>query len=279
MIGTLIGTRVEKPTPAEDASPTARRRSDAEPCRLADTLTNVLTWLTPVALTALLLQLAPDADARDTGIEDLDRIAAAALAAAEGLAPQLPGRRELAVARIDPRLRVARCGAPLQAQSAHEVVGSTQHTIRVLCPASDAGPGWTLFVPVQARYHLRVVGTITPLARGQVVREADLTYLDVTASRAETGLVLDTALAVGRQARRPIPAGSTLRQDMIEAIDVIKRGDRVVLDAGDASFRVRMQGESLQSAAAGERVRVRNSSSRRVVEGIARADGTVHIDR
>jgi flagella basal body P-ring formation protein FlgA len=51
----------------------------------------------------------------------------------------------------------------------------------------------------------------------------------------------------------------------------------VTLVGRNGSFEVRAQGKALADAGAGERVRVENLSSRRVVEGQVRADGSVLV--
>lgn len=208
--------------------------------------------------------------------QDLESIRRAALEVARALPKELPGQRTLSAAELDPRLRLPACPRPLEASAREIRNGARQTTVEVRC-ASE--PGWTLYVPVMARYRLPVVVAGAGLPRGAIVRAADVRLEERELSRTDHGLLLDVADAIGMKVRRPLNAGAALRSTSLEPQDVIRRGDRVMIDLHSASFRVRMRGESLQDAAPGERVRVRNLSSRRIVEGVAAADGSVRIMR
>lgn len=216
------------------------------------------------------------AEARAEALQDPASIRRAALAFAASLPIDMPGERSFEAAPLDPRLRLDRCPAPLEASASEHQQGTRQTTIRVHCPLA---PGWTLYVPVLARYRMPVVVAAAGLSRGEVIGREHVRLEERELSRSDLGLLQDPAEAIGMQLRRPVAGGTPLRASALEAVDVIQRGDRVVIDAVRAGFRVRMQGESLQDAAPGERVRVRNLSSRRVVQGIAGADGTVRVLR
>ena len=59
---------------------------------------------------------------------------------------------------------------------------------------------------------------------------------------------------------------------------VVRRGDQIVLLAASAgTMEVRMNGTALDDASVGEKVKVKNSSSQRVVEGIVQAPGIVKV--
>ncbi|MEE4297970.1 MAG: flagellar basal body P-ring formation chaperone FlgA [Pseudomonadales bacterium] len=227
-----------------------------------------------LARSALLCCLAPSAAL--AAHQDLDSIRRAALDVARAMPMELPGQRTLSTAELDPRLRLPACPEPLEASAREMRTGARQTTVEVSCAAE---PGWTLYVPVMAHYRLPVVVAGAGLPRGAIVRAADVRLEERELSRTDHGLLLDVADAVGMKVKRPVNAGAALRSTALEPQDVIRRGDRVVIDAFAASFRVRMRGESLQDAAPGERVRVRNLSSRRIVEGVAAADGSVRIMR
>ena len=59
---------------------------------------------------------------------------------------------------------------------------------------------------------------------------------------------------------------------------LVRRGQRVTVLAQGRGIQVRTNGKALGDAAKGERVRVENTTSRRVVEGVAIADGVVRVN-
>jgi len=58
---------------------------------------------------------------------------------------------------------------------------------------------------------------------------------------------------------------------------LVRRGDSVALLARSNGVEVRMPGRALGDAGAGERVSVRNPSSRRTIQGLVLADGEVLV--
>jgi flagella basal body P-ring formation protein FlgA len=57
----------------------------------------------------------------------------------------------------------------------------------------------------------------------------------------------------------------------------IERGQRISLVAQTAGLEVRMKGEALEDGVAGERIQVRNVSTRRVIDGVVLSATTVRV--
>jgi flagella basal body P-ring formation protein FlgA len=80
---------------------------------------------------------------------------------------------------------------------------------------------------------------------------------------------------VGMRLKRSLPMGAVLTPAYLESPMLVRRGDQVVIRADLPGMDVRASGTALGSAAAGERLRVRNESSGRIVEAIVTARGEV----
>ena len=59
--------------------------------------------------------------------------------------------------------------------------------------------------------------------------------------------------------------------------NLVRRGDRIALAWNKNGIKVSMRGQAMKDGAAGERVMVKNLSSKRVIEGIVRDSGTVVV--
>ncbi|MNI74575.1 flagellar basal body P-ring biosynthesis protein FlgA [compost metagenome] len=92
-------------------------------------------------------------------------------------------------------------------------------------------------------------------------------------------MLADPAAAIGRIARRPLPAGTLLSSNDLVAQRLIKRGDSVALVSRRGSVEVRIAGRALGDAGQNERVSVENLSSRRIVQGTVDAAGDVIVAR
>lgn len=192
--------------------------------------------------------------------QPVDSIKAAAIGA-------LPDASE-AEATLDPALRLPRCSAALVAR----VQGS--NSVEVGCP-----DGWRLFVPVRVRRSQTVLVLARGIAPGETITADAFVAERRDASRIVGAAVADPTQAVGRVARRMLPAGAVLASTDLVAQRLIRRGDNVALVSRRGGVEVRVAGKALADAGENERVTVENLSSRRVVQGIVGAAGDVWVSR
>lgn len=194
--------------------------------------------------------------------QPVDSIRAAALSTLAAAA-----RGEAVVADA---LRLPSCGQPLQAQA------TATSTVEVRCP--DSG-GWRLFVPVKVHREQTVLVLVRGIAAGEVLAMTDLSTARRDTARIAGAVLDDPAAAVGRVARRPLPAGSLLAGSDLVARRLVRRGDRVALVARHGAVEVRVAGKALGDAGESERLSVENLSSRKVMQGTVSADGDVFVTR
>lgn len=169
--------------------------------------------------------------------------------------------------RVDARLRLPACRAPLSAV----VVRPT--TVDVRCP----DPGWNLYVPVRLRRLSDVLvlrRTVTP---GEALTAADV----VVEQRDLAGIAGAGPNAVeqveGQTARRLLASGTVLAARDLVAPRAIRRGDAIALVARIGGTEVRAEGRALGDAAVGGRLNVENLGSRRIVQAWARSPGEAEV--
>ncbi len=178
------------------------------------------------------------------------------------------------VRRLDPRLRLVRCEAPLDTRipPASAVLGAL--SVAVSCQGDSP---WTIYV----RCHVTALESIPvlnkPLARNDIITVDDLDLVRQPIGQTSGGTVFEVEQLVGMQLTRALDAGATLRLSNLRKPDVIKRGQQVTLVSGAKGLEVRIAGKALGNAAEGEIVTVSNLSSGKRVQGIAHADGTVSV--
>ncbi|MEG3192946.1 flagellar basal body P-ring formation chaperone FlgA [Lysobacter sp. D1-1-M9] len=216
----------------------------------------------PPAWLAALLLLASASSAAGTAITEPDAIRQAALAAlgAEGTGSE---------ATVDPALRMARCGQPLQA------VPTSPRTVEVRC---DDAPGWRLYVPVRLRREADVVVLKTP-ARAGVPITADQLAVQRRDMSGEGAGFSDPAQLIGRLPRLSLPRGAALTEADLATGALLRRGDPVVLVSRAGGVEVRVAGRALGKATPGGTVSVENIGSRRVVRGRLIEEGVVEVTR
>ena len=176
------------------------------------------------------------------------------------------------VGHLDSRLRLSPCGTPLQASFLGGGAQSNNKTVRIVC----SGPNpWSLFVPVSVRRFERVVVLARPVEPGALLSLDDLSLEEREIGRLTAGYFTVPGQLVGKKMRRALGVGQPVTRLAVTAPRLRRRGDRVVFVTRAGGLEVRMEGEILTDGAAGDRVRVRNRRSNRIVEGELSADGTV----
>ncbi|MCU0976195.1 MAG: flagellar basal body P-ring formation protein FlgA [Steroidobacteraceae bacterium] len=223
-----------------------------------------------IAGLAVALALPGAALAADHPVEEIK-----AAAGAEALRLADPAARGLKVgeARVDPRLRLARCSRPLAAKAAPGSRAGGRATIEVSCPS----PAWRVFVPVSIAAQVPVVVAARPLPLGVALAAEDLVLAERDLHALPRGYYTRIEDAVGLEVGRAIGAGEALTPAVARAGTVVRRGQQVILLARADGISVRMKGEALADGGVGHRVRVRNLSSAREVEGIVRSAGVVEV--
>lgn len=184
-------------------------------------------------------------------------------------------RVSVRVSRLDPRLRLAACGKPLEAflPPGGQRQGNTAVGVRCSGPRP-----WSIYVPADVRVVEKVAVLAHPLARGTVLGAGDIRLEPRDTSALTSGFYTDARAVVGKQITNAVAAGSVLTPQILKAPLAIHRGERVTLLAQTAGIEVRMAGKAMGDGALGQRIRVRSLPSKRIVEGVVGRDGVVVVD-
>ncbi len=174
-----------------------------------------------------------------------------------------PGRLDdVQIHRLDSRLRLARCEVPLSVWKPRGYTSAGRLTLGVRC----AAPVWKLYVPVRLERRLKVVTTTRPIATGATLEADDLELRGQNVASLRDDYFTSVEDLIGQKARQSMRAGAVPGQRNVRHADLITRGQKLIIEATDGSVGVRMQGEALQNGREGQRIRVRNLSSQRVIE-------------
>lgn len=209
-------------------------------------------------------------------VQPLDSIAAAASRRLQAEAEAAWGGDaeatiEITVGRLDGRLRLPACSLPLETElpPGGRALGAV--AVGVRCPA----PAWSLFVPARVAVKRPVVVLAVSRPRGATLAESDLAMEARDLAALAGGYITDPDELVGKSLRRTLQARAVLLPSHAEAPELVRRGERVTLQAAAGTISVQVEGEALADGALGDRVRVRNLATRRVVEGTVGGAGLV----
>lgn len=175
---------------------------------------------------------------------------------------------------LDSRLRLKECDKPLEAfqPAGGRSLGNT--TVGVRCPGTQP---WTLYVPVKVSIYETVVVAARPLSKGMIVQDEDVQMLERDLAEIRSGYYKDLSQVIGKQVSRTISMGASITTTQVKPQMQIKRGQLISLVAVSHGLKVQMTGEALADGASGERIRVRNLNTKKVLEGIVKSSTTVQI--
>jgi len=132
-------------------------------------------------------------------------------------------------------------------------------------------------VPVRITRSASVVVLSRPAQRDTLLSAEHLTTIKRDITRLNAGYFSQVEQLIGHRLRRSVAAGSVLTPALVHQPPLIERGDRITLVSGGGGIAVRAPGEALSDASKGERLRARNLSSGKVVEGVVLGHGQIEV--
>jgi flagellar basal body P-ring formation protein FlgA len=182
---------------------------------------------------------------------------------------------QIEMAPLDNRLRLHACNTPLEAFTTNNrKVGLGKQTIGVKCSSPVT---WSLYVPVKVKVFRPVVIASQPLAANQIITKSDIRVVSLDIGSFNQGYIKNPEHIIGQQLKYRLSMGTVINPNSLKQQKIIKRGELISLVAIAGKMEVRMSGKALSDGTLGQRVRVKNLSSKRVVEGVVDGPGVIKI--
>lgn len=247
-------------------------------CRKYDAQLPRLTFRSAVFLyTALLLfttVFAIESTAHAQDWQPTDEIARAAEEFLASHVGKTDRRAKPQAGYLDTRLHLPLCDLKLEGFLRRGTKITSRTVVGVRC--SGRRP-WKVYVPVDVIVMDLVMVTKKTLARDHVLTAADVVAEERNISRLTAGYISDAAELTGQRLKHQVMGGSLITLRMLVADTVIKRGQTVTLLIQTGGLDISMSGKALMDGAVNQRIRVENSVSQRVVEGLVRSAEYVEI--
>jgi flagella basal body P-ring formation protein FlgA len=144
----------------------------------------------------------------------------------------------------------------------------------VRCPTKS---GWKLHLPVRIEVFDDVVVAATPLLKGQNIDPSVVAFKKQNIARLKNGYYARNSNINLLQARRNLVRGSVLTPANLSPRLLVRLGQRVTLVLNYNGLEIRSTGKALQSASLGQVVKVRNSQSQKIVEGVVSGEALVRV--
>jgi flagella basal body P-ring formation protein FlgA len=108
------------------------------------------------------------------------------------------------------------------------------------------------------------VVAVRPIARGDVIRAADIELRPIEASKANSGRAGFTSVdsVIGMEARQAIQAGDVVAKEAAQAPILVKRGEIVTVTSQGNGIRVRTSAKALHDGSHGELIQVESLATK-----------------
>jgi flagella basal body P-ring formation protein FlgA len=194
--------------------------------------------------------------------QSTESIAAAAVAFVEARSDQFPVSPRVTAGNLDSRLRLARCPTPLQAFEPPGGLSPGRSVVGVRCAGDTA---WKIFAPVDIALPAPVVTVARDIQRGELIEAQDVVVKEGDLARLRGQYFRDPTEVIGHRAKRNLAAAVVVTPAMIDARRLVTRGSEVTIVADAAAIQVRMSGKALAHGGRGDRIKVKNNRSGRVI--------------
>lgn len=184
------------------------------------------------------------------------------------------GRVNVRAAPLDPRVQLPRCSDTTEAFLQRGSKMSNRMVVGVRCTGERP---WKIYLTVDVVVNETIYVAARTLPRGHVLTEADVTVAERDVAMLSAGYVSKPEEILGRRLKLPLIEGRALTPRMVAADIAVRRGQSVTLTVRSDALAIRMKGKALMDGTVNQRIRVENSTSRRVVEGIVRSAEHVEV--
>jgi len=181
---------------------------------------------------------------------------------------------QVKVSPIDSRLKLKKCESPLSAFTTSDVNQNARLSVGIKCSGQKP---WSLYVTVKVKRIAALYVASTPLSKGETITEHNIQQVKRDISKLRRGFYNDSKQLIGMIAKRSIRAGTIFSSAHLNPPLIIKKGDSVDIIAKTSAITIRMTGKAMSNGAQGQRIRVKNNSSKKVIEAIAVRAGVVKV--
>ena len=178
------------------------------------------------------------------------------------------------LASLDPRLQLKPCSHDLKINftRADRIMGNTSLTISCENPVN-----WQIHLPVRVDIFDDVLVSKTPLVKGQLIDANNVKLKKMKVSSLFNGYFREIVALTGLQAKRNLARNSILTSANLQPRKLVRSGQRVIIVLNLKGLEVKSSGQALQSASLGQLIKVKNTQSNKIVEGVVTADGQITV--
>jgi len=175
------------------------------------------------------------------------------------------GKVKVAADKIDTRLNLRACAEKqLVIFNPYQTPMLNTTTLGIKC--DEEKNHWTLYVPLKITVLKSVYVAKHPIIKGAKIKAKDIYQTELDVQRLKQGYFTSSQELIGQVAKQNIPADTSFNPYNIELAKLVHKGERVTIIASNNNLSISMSGIAVDDGAFGEPVKVKNRSSKKIIE-------------
>ena len=167
-----------------------------------------------------------------------------------------------------------KCSNELEAFTSGSFRLSRQFAIGVRCNS----PSWKIYVPIKAELLTEVIVANKTILKNEVIEQHHLNKEIKPYKGSYQRYMSSMKDIVGKIAKRNIGSGKMIRASQLKTNYLVKKKQQVMIIASNERFQVQMKGIALNHGHKNDIIKVRNSSSNKIVEAVIIKPGKVKVN-
>lgn len=199
-------------------------------------------------------------------------------AAVEFVRSQIPEDvtiKEIKAGKIDYRVRFKQCSQSLEINSTMKKHIAKSWTIGIRC--SDM-PAWSIYIPVKTKLSRKMLVSNTTITRGEMLTSQNVQLIEREIRNQNYNHFSDIANVTGREARRTIRPDRVINSSMLQEALMVHKKETVLIYVKNHKLQISMKGTALKNGRYNEMIKVRNNSSKKVIDAVVVDRGVVAVN-
>ena len=183
--------------------------------------------------------------------------------------------KDINAGKIDSRIRFKQCSQALEASSSMKKHIAKNWTIGVRCYGEKP---WSIYISVKAKLTRDMLVSKTTITRGEMITADKVTLMEQEITNQNQKYFSDLANITGWEARRTIRPNRVINSSMLQEALLVHKKESVLIYAQNQKIKISMKGTALKNGRYNEMIKVRNDSSKKIIDAMVIDRGIVAVN-
>lgn len=185
------------------------------------------------------------------------------------------GKFTIQIQDIDQRLKLKKCNNDIIIKLVSEPIKPGRNTLSVSCTPDST---WRIFMTAHVKLFTFVLISKRPLSKGHLIQKNDVLLKKINVTNLRSAYLTRPDTAINKVLKRRINEGSVISVNNLSEPILIKRGDSVTILAKTNGFEISMKGTALVNGGQGDKIKVRNTRTKKVIQATIVDKYTVNVN-